>query len=74
VEPGSEALRDHSSLDALGFAPAFSLNGTDWSKVPDSPGVCVIFDGAEIALSVWPAAMAAVHSGAGSRIMRPGKS
>lgn len=32
-------------LDQLGFAPPFALGQADWSEVPDTPGVYVIFEG-----------------------------
>lgn len=35
-------------LDRLGFTPAVSLGTSDWSGVPDRPGVYVIFDRAEV--------------------------
>jgi hypothetical protein len=35
-------------LDQLGFARAFALGQPDWSVVPDTPGVYVIFEGTEI--------------------------
>ncbi|HRK96294.1 MAG TPA: hypothetical protein PK694_08235 [Rhodospirillales bacterium] len=37
-----------SILDALGFAPPFGMGGADWSAVPDTPGVYVLFDQDEI--------------------------
>ena len=38
----------HSFLDWLGFSPAVSLDTADWSTVPDTPGVYVIFDKDEV--------------------------
>ena len=35
-------------LDDLGFSPPIALGGCDWTKVPDQPGVYVIFDKEEI--------------------------
>lgn len=37
-----------SLLDQLGFAPPFALGQTDWSAVPDTPGVYVIFEGEQV--------------------------
>ena len=40
----SDENTPHSILDALGFAPPFPMGGTDWSTVPDTPGVYALFD------------------------------
>ena len=37
-----------SLLDQLGFAPPFALGQADWSAVPDTPGVYVIFESEEV--------------------------
>lgn len=38
----------HVILDDLGFAPSFSMGTADWSAVPDTPGVYILFEGNEV--------------------------
>lgn len=44
----SEENNPDPILDVLGFAPPFSMGEADWSTVPDTPGVYVLFDQDEV--------------------------
>jgi hypothetical protein len=43
-----EVCPTHLILDDLGFSPQIAMGITDWSVVPDTPGVYVLFEDAEV--------------------------
>jgi len=41
-------VKVHEILDEMGFGPSIPMGTTDWTVVPDTPGVYVIFDKVEV--------------------------